>query len=103
MVKLYWLSDGEWARIESLLPRGGRTTKIHALSDDQGRPLAFQLTAGNTHDLDGARALLAIVPCPRAAARRSRLRRAQPAHLARRTRCRSGDSATTHPQASPHL
>jgi transposase len=44
--------------------RGGRTTKIHALSDDQGRPLAFQLTAGNTHDLDGARALLAIVPCP---------------------------------------
>jgi len=44
--------------------RGGRTTKIHALTDDRGRPLAFQLTPGNTHDLDGARALLAIVPCP---------------------------------------
>src|SRR4051812_48224876 len=24
MVKLYWLSDGEWARIEPLLPRGRR-------------------------------------------------------------------------------
>lgn len=44
--------------------RGGRTTKIHALTDDQGRPLAFQLTPGNAHDLEGARALLAIVPCP---------------------------------------
>lgn len=44
--------------------RGGRTTKIHALTDDHGRPIAFQLTPGNAHDLDGARAMLAIVPCP---------------------------------------
>jgi transposase len=44
--------------------RGGRTTKIHALTDDRGRPLAFQLTPGNTHDLNGARALLALLPCP---------------------------------------
>jgi transposase len=44
--------------------RGGRTTKIHALTDDHGRPIAFQLTPGNAHDLDGARALLAVVPCP---------------------------------------
>jgi transposase len=35
-----------------------------ALTDARGRPLAFQLTPGNTHDLDGARALLAMVPCP---------------------------------------
>jgi transposase len=40
--------------------RGGRTTKIHALSDDGGRPVAFVLTPGNAHDLSGARALLAI-------------------------------------------
>jgi len=44
--------------------RGGRTTKIHALTDDHGRPLAFQLTPGNAHDLDGARALLAIASRP---------------------------------------
>ena len=44
--------------------RGGRTTKIHALTDERGRPRAFELTAGNVHDLDGARALLAVVPCP---------------------------------------
>src|ERR1043166_1967122 len=44
--------------------RGGRTTKIHALTDEQGRPRAFQLTPGNAHDLDGARTLLSIVPCP---------------------------------------
>ena len=43
--------------------RGGRTTKIHALSDDGGRPVAFALTPGNAHDLAGARALLAIC-CP---------------------------------------
>ena len=34
------------------------------MSDDLGRPIAFQLTPGNAHDLDGARALLAIAPCP---------------------------------------
>lgn len=43
--------------------RGGRTTNIHALSDDRGRPVAFALTPGNTHDLAGAKALLAI-RCP---------------------------------------
>ena len=43
--------------------RGGRTTKIHALTDDRGRPIAFALTPGNAHDLAGARALLAI-RCP---------------------------------------
>jgi transposase len=40
--------------------RGGRTTKIHALTDDLGRPVAFVLTPGNAHDLVGAGALLAI-------------------------------------------
>jgi transposase len=45
--------------------RGGRTTKIHALTDECGRPVALTLTAGNAHDLEGARDLLAIVPTPR--------------------------------------
>jgi transposase len=45
--------------------RGGRTTKIHALTDDLGRPRAVVLTAGNTHDLVGAAAVLKLVPTPR--------------------------------------
>ena len=45
--------------------RGGQTTKIHALTDDIGRPVAFIITPGNTHDLAGARALLAMVRAPR--------------------------------------
>jgi len=45
--------------------RGGRTTKIHALTDDRGRPIVFLLTPGNTHDLAGARDLLARAPRPR--------------------------------------
>lgn len=45
--------------------RGGRTTKIHALTDELGRPRALVLTAGNTHDLVGAGALLRLIPTPR--------------------------------------
>jgi transposase len=45
--------------------RGGRTTKIHALTDELGRPRALVLTAGNTHDLVGATAVLQRVATPR--------------------------------------
>lgn len=45
--------------------RGGQTTKIHALTDDAGRPLVFVVTAGNTYDLVGARSLIGMVPHPR--------------------------------------
>jgi putative transposase len=45
--------------------RGGQTTKIHALTDDVGRPLAFLITPGNTHDLVGARGLINMVRNPR--------------------------------------
>ena len=38
--------------------RGGLSTKIHALVDALGNPLAFLLTSGQTHDLVGADALL---------------------------------------------
>ena len=45
--------------------RGGRTTKIHALSDQHGRPIALTLTTGQTHDLVGAEALLQRVATPK--------------------------------------
>ncbi len=38
--------------------RGGRTTKIHALIDGAGRPLAFRLTGGNSADITVAAPLL---------------------------------------------
>lgn len=38
--------------------RGGLSTKIHALVDALGNPLAFLLTPGQAHDLVGADALL---------------------------------------------
>jgi transposase len=39
--------------------RGGRTTKIHALVDEEGRPHAFLLTGGHVADVTGAATLLA--------------------------------------------
>jgi transposase len=42
--------------------RGGRTTKIHALTDDHGRPRTLVITAGNTHDLVGAAEVLRRSP-----------------------------------------
>ena len=44
--------------------RGGRTTKIHALADQDGRLYALLLTPGQTHDIHGARHLLASVAAP---------------------------------------
>ena len=41
--------------------RGGRTTKIHALVDQEGRPRAFLLTGGNVADIKGAAPLLASI------------------------------------------
>jgi hypothetical protein len=34
--------------------RGGRTSKIHGLADDDGRPIAFALTPGNVADITRA-------------------------------------------------
>ena len=44
--------------------RGGRTTKIHAVADQQGRIAAILLTPGQAADISGARALLAAFPAP---------------------------------------
>jgi transposase len=42
--------------------RGGRTTKIHAVADGRGRPIAFEITPGQRGDARGAIALLAPLP-----------------------------------------
>ena len=42
--------------------RGGRTTKIHAVVDGSGRPLALQLTPGQRGDAPVAAALLGSLP-----------------------------------------
>ena len=39
--------------------RGGRTTKLHGLVDDHGRPRVLLLSAGNINDISMAEALLA--------------------------------------------
>lgn len=41
---------------------GGRTTKIHALSDGEGRPFAFLLTGGQAADCRAAEPLLERLP-----------------------------------------
>ena len=42
--------------------RGGRSTKIHALTDRQCRPIAFLLTGGQVADCAAAKALLEHLP-----------------------------------------
>jgi transposase len=44
--------------------RGGRTSKIHCLADDRGRPVAFALTPGNVADISMAMPLLAAIARP---------------------------------------
>ena len=38
--------------------RGGRTTKLHRLTDEQGRPRVLQLSAGNVNDMTTAASLI---------------------------------------------
>lgn len=44
--------------------RGGRTSKIHALADHLGRPVAFTLTPGNIADISVAKDLLDTLAPP---------------------------------------
>ena len=44
------------------ISRGGRNTKIHAIADAQGKPLAFLLTPGQAADCRAAEALLGSLP-----------------------------------------
>lgn len=58
------LKKGEFAEAIGR-SRGGRTSKIHALADDRGRPVAFALTPGNVADITMAIPLLAAVARPK--------------------------------------
>ena len=42
--------------------RGGRNTKVHAITDGQGRPLSFLLTPGQAADCKAGERLLADLP-----------------------------------------
>src|ERR1700691_3534740 len=55
---------GEWAQAVGR-SRGGRTSKIHCLADDRGRPVAFALTPGNVADISMAVPLLSAVASPK--------------------------------------
>src|SRR5271155_817873 len=55
---------GEWAQAVGR-SRGGRTSKIHCLADDRGRPVAFALTLGNVADISVAVPLLSAVTSPK--------------------------------------
>ena len=53
-----WRKRGEQAQAIGR-SRGGRTTKIHLLADEQGRPHVLQLTAGQASDIVAAFRLVA--------------------------------------------
>ena len=42
--------------------KGGMNTKLHAVTDANGRPLSFFMTAGQVSDYTGAAALLDDLP-----------------------------------------
>ena len=44
------------------LTKGGRNTKLHAVTDGSGRPIRLFMTAGQRSDYTGARALLSDLP-----------------------------------------
>jgi transposase len=58
-----WSKKGEASQAVGR-SRGGRTSKIHALADADGRPIAFTLTPGNIADITIAPELLDTVPPP---------------------------------------
>ena len=45
--------------------RGGRTSKIHALANAEGKPIAFMLTPGNVADISVAATLLDNIALPK--------------------------------------
>ena len=44
------------------LQRGGMNTKLHAVTAENGRPISFFMSAGETRDFTGAAALLNSLP-----------------------------------------
>lgn len=53
---------GRWKRracVQAIgISRGGRNSKLHALTDGEGRPLRFLLTGGNVADCRASNVLL---------------------------------------------
>ena len=58
------LKRGAWTQAIGT-SRGGRTSKIHCLADDRGRPVAFALTPGNIADITMAIPLLKTMTPPK--------------------------------------
>jgi transposase len=59
-------SGGKGGEVQAIgRSRGGRTSKIHALADHRGRPIAFALAPGNVADITVAQALVAAVEAPK--------------------------------------
>lgn len=58
------LKRGAWTQTIGT-SRGGRTSKIHALANDQGRPIVFALPPGNVADITMAIPILEGLASPR--------------------------------------
>jgi transposase len=58
-------AKGGSGRKRSVARAGGRTSKIHCLANDRGRPAAFALTPGNVADISMAMPLLGAARSPK--------------------------------------
>jgi transposase len=56
-----WVEKGGRGRLIGRT-KGGMNTKLHAVTDENGRPLHFFMTAGEISDYTGAAALLGSLP-----------------------------------------
>lgn len=87
--------------------RGGLSTKIHALVDALGNPLAFLLTPGQAHDLVGADALLPQMTANRLIADKAfdadKRVREPLARPAKRSSSRPETAAGRHPISTPNF
>ena len=63
-VKAHRCASGQWGKHQQAIgrSRGGRTTKIHALTDAECRPVAFLLTGGQIADCTAGAVLLEQMP-----------------------------------------
>ncbi len=63
-----WAFSTRFSAKRGILPRhigrikGGLNTKLHAVCDGMGRPIALCLTAGQTSDHLGAKTLYSVLP-----------------------------------------
>ncbi len=55
-------SETPTAAAALLSEKGGMNTKLHAVTDEKGRPVRFFMSAGETSDYTGAAAFLSNLP-----------------------------------------